>query len=142
MVHARQKVKFGIFVAVLVTLAVSIRHDTVGCAMNKNNGSGILKGYLIDRQRLGGYKVIAADMYIASWYGNDFRDIASIIGCALHLSTERIITKNSHRSAESDTADTALEPRKRLEIIWKIEQIMLIVEVGIVKFRAFIIFTR
>jgi len=110
--------------------------------MNKNNGSGILKGCLIDRQRLGGYKVIAADMYIASWYGNGFRDIASIIGCALHLSTERIITKNSRRSAESDTADTALEPRKRLEIIWKIEQITLIVEFGIVKFRAFIIFAR
>jgi len=34
------------------------------------------------------------------------------------------------------------EERKRLEIICKIEQIMLIVESGIVKFRAFIIFTR
>ena len=33
-------------------------------------------------------------------------------------------------------------PTKLLEIIWKIEQITLIAEVGIVKFRAFIIFTR
>ena len=33
-------------------------------------------------------------------------------------------------------------PTKLLEIIWKIEQITLIVEVGIVKFRAFIIFAR
>lgn len=65
--------------------------------MNKNNGSCILKGCLIDRQRLSGYKVIVADMYIASWYGYGFRDIASIIGCALHLSTENIITKNCRR---------------------------------------------
>lgn len=65
--------------------------------MNKNNGSCILKGCLIYRQRLGGYKEIAADMYIASWYGYGFRDIASIIGCALHLSTESIITKNCRR---------------------------------------------